>query len=82
MIHVELLTPKGLVFAGEATFVVAPSVEGPIGILPNHAPLIALLRNGEVRLDFKNGSRSFRIESGLIEVKNNKISLLTNQVSD
>lgn len=82
MIHVELLTPKGLVFEGEAAFVVAPSVEGSLGILPNHAPLIALLKTGEVRIDFKNGSKTFRIESGLIEVKNNRLSILTNQISD
>lgn len=82
MIQVELLTPRGLSYQGEATFVVAPSVDGPIGILPNHAPIIALLRAGEVRIDFQNNSRTFRIDTGVIEVKDNKLSLISNQISD
>jgi F-type H+-transporting ATPase subunit epsilon len=47
---VRILTPEGAVYDDVAYMVVAPSVEGEVGILPQHTPLIAFLRTGETRI--------------------------------
>lgn len=52
---VKVFTPEGAVFEGKVRMVVAPSVEGEIGILPRHMPVVALLRPGETRLRITDG---------------------------
>jgi F-type H+-transporting ATPase subunit epsilon len=52
---VKVLTPEGAVFEGNVRMVIAPSVEGEIGILPRHMPVVALLRPGETRLRITDG---------------------------
>ncbi|MDR2378305.1 MAG: hypothetical protein LBD70_02590 [Bifidobacteriaceae bacterium] len=49
-LNVEVADWVGLVWSGEAGFFTAPSVEGPIGIYPRHEPLLAILREGEVKI--------------------------------
>ncbi len=50
MLSVRILTPEGAAFEGDVYMVVAPSVQGEVGLLPRHAPLIAELKVGDVRL--------------------------------
>ena len=47
---VELITPEGVAFAGDAEVLVVPGAAGELGILANHAPLISLLKPGETRI--------------------------------
>ena len=54
---VDLLTPEGSVFSGQAWMVVAPSVSGELGILPRHQPIVAALRPGETRLKMLDDSQ-------------------------
>ncbi len=77
--NVEILTPDKLVYEGEASGVQLPGVGGSFEILNNHAPLIAALQNGALRLNgATNGtSLTWNIKAGFVEVLNNHIIVLT-----
>ncbi len=69
MIQIELITPEKLVFSDAVDFVVAPAVNGEIGILANHAPLLAQLGSGELRLRTGETTRSVAVSGGFIEIR-------------
>jgi F-type H+-transporting ATPase subunit epsilon len=77
---VRLLTPEGPVFDDVAYMVVAPSVEGEVGILPRHTPFIAFLRHGEVRLKLLDDSEQiFATTEGYVSVEEDRVLILTEQ---
>lgn len=75
-IHYEIVTPSGRVASGSCDMVVAPAIHGEIGILKNHAPFLASLSTGVLRI--KHGEISDRvfISNGFIEVLENKVIIL------
>ncbi len=54
-LQVEAVTPDGQVYAGEVAMVVLPGVDGELGILPRHQPLVTLLAIGETRIRTLSG---------------------------
>jgi F-type H+-transporting ATPase subunit epsilon len=58
-IHVEVVTPDGEVYRDEVSMVVLPGVEGEMGVLPRHEPLVTLLRVGETRARRGDGTWSY-----------------------
>lgn len=72
----EIVAPAGRIAQGECDMVIAPAVDGEVGILPKHAPYLAALAIGVVRI--KNGDREDRIfvSNGFIEVYDNKVIIL------
>jgi F-type H+-transporting ATPase subunit epsilon len=52
----DIITPEGMAFSGEAEMVVVPGVEGELGVLPRHQPIIAQLGVGEVRVRTEGGA--------------------------
>ncbi len=77
-IRVEIITPDRLLLSAEATMVVARAIDGDIGILPNHAPLITSLAIWPVKMKFANAPDSYiAVCGGFMEVKDNKITILT-----
>lgn len=79
--QLDILTPEGKVFSGEADAVQLPGLDGLFQILNNHAPLIAALTDGVVKVQNNNAKQTFNIKSGIVEVFNNKISVLTEGVA-
>ena len=76
-IHVDIVSAEGEIFSGPATMVFAPASEGDLGIAPRHAPLLSLLKAGEVRVQTPEGSQqSFFVGGGAIEVQPNKVTVL------
>lgn len=74
---VEVVSPEKRVWSGEATQVSARTLEGDIGILPNHAPLLGVLVDGTVTVKAVDGtSNDFPINGGFISVSNNRVSIL------
>ena len=69
MIHVELITPERLAFSADVDFVAAPTVDGEIGILPHHAPLLTKLGYGVIRLKTGQESKYVAVTGGFLEVK-------------
>ncbi|CAB4809250.1 unannotated protein [freshwater metagenome] len=81
-LKVELVSPTERVWSGEATFVSARTVEGDLGILPNHAPLFGVLVDGAVSIKGVDGSTTaFNVSGGFLSVSNNRVSILTETVN-
>ena len=73
---VEIITPDKSLFKGEATLVTVPGVDGSMGFLNNHAPLITVLKAGEVKVKTDTSEELFAIKGGVVEVMNNSVIIL------
>ena len=76
MVNLEILSPEKVIFTGEVRGVILPGVEGGFEVLKGHAPLIAALGSGNVRVLDGGGEESYVIESGFVEVLNNNVVVL------
>jgi F-type H+-transporting ATPase subunit epsilon len=75
--NISVLSPEKEIFSGEISSVKVPGISGQFEVLNNHAPIIAALEKGVVRIRKPNGeSLEFTIEKGFIEVLHNEVSLL------
>jgi F-type H+-transporting ATPase subunit epsilon len=76
-----LITPRAVVFEGDAELVIAVGTEGEIGILAQHAPFLTALRPGVLRANVRDGSGIMRIElacgEGFLQALPDKITVLT-----
>ena len=74
----EIITPEEKLFEGEVSYVKFPGTDGEFGVLNNHAPIISTLTKGTIEVtDANNLRNSFEINGGVIELKNNKIIVLS-----
>jgi F-type H+-transporting ATPase subunit epsilon len=72
----EVVTPERIVYSGEVDMVVASTIEGEVGILPLHMPLISLLKIGELRVKIGKEIEYIAVHGGYLEVKEDKVSVL------
>ena len=73
----EIITPSKKVFSGEVSLVKLPGSKGSFEILENHAPIISTLEKGQIKVVDKNEKVSFfDINGGVLESRNNKVSVL------
>src|SRR5665647_931885 len=73
----EIVTPEELLFKDEVQFVVVPEVNGELGVLRNHAPMIAALNTGIVRYTDTSGAiKKVAISGGFMEVMSNEVRIL------
>lgn len=76
-IHVDIVSAEGEIYSGEAKMVFLPAAEGEIGIAPRHAPLLALLKAGEVRVQPPEGAEiSIFVGGGALEVQPSRVTVL------
>ena len=76
-IQVEIVSAEGQIFSGPARMVFLPASEGEIGVTPRHAPLLTLLKPGEVRVQSAEGEEQlFFVGGGALEVQPTKVSVL------
>lgn len=76
MLHLEVVTPEKVIYKDEVNEVIVPTVDGHIGILPNHVPLITQIIPGELTIK-KSGKDTFlAITGGFLEVANNTVSII------
>lgn len=79
-IALQLLTPEGPVFDDVAYMIVAPSVEGEVGILPRHTPFIAFLRPGETRITLLDETVIvYATTVGYVAVEEDRVLVLVEQ---
>ena len=77
MLRVEVVTPEKRVWSGEAKMVSARTLDGELGVLPDHAPLLGVLADGTVSIKAADGSTNdFVINGGFISVADNRVSIL------
>lgn len=74
--RVEIITPDKELFKGEASYVGVPGVDGGMGFLDNHAPLITVLKAGDVRVRTEQGEQLFPVNGGVVEVMKNTVLVL------
>ena len=74
--HVELVKAEGLVLSTEADFVVAPGVDGDLGVLPHHIPLLTPLRLGEVTVKNDGNEDHYVVAGGFLEVLPDRVVIL------
>jgi len=73
----EIVTPEAKSFSGEVDMVVLPGVEGELGILPMHVPLMTELLPGEVRILQDGKQTELVVGTGFVEVSQTHVSILT-----
>lgn len=74
--RLEILTPKGKEFEGEADTLILPTVLGQISVLNNHAPIVSVLKAGKMKIRNKDKENSFDIEGGIVQVLKNAVVIL------
>ncbi len=75
-IHVDVVSAEREIFSGTAEMVFAPLVTGEVGILPRHAPLLAPLKPGEVRVRTGHEELAFYVSGGMLEVQPHVVTVL------
>jgi len=75
-IHVDIVSAEGEIFAGEAEMVFVPAKEGELGITPRHAPLLSLIKAGEVRIKNGEDEQSIFVGGGALEIQPHKVTIL------
>jgi F-type H+-transporting ATPase subunit epsilon len=73
----EIVTPEAKAFSGEVEMVVLPGVEGELGVLPMHVPLMTQLLPGEVRILQDGKQTELVVGTGFVEVSQTHVSILT-----
>jgi F-type H+-transporting ATPase subunit epsilon len=76
-LQLEIVTPEARTFSEEVDMVVLPGVEGELGILPLHVPLMTRLLPGEVRITQGQKQVELVVGTGFVEVTPTKVSILT-----
>ena len=77
-LQVRVVSPDSVLFEGPAASVVAPAWDGRVGILPGHAPMIALLGSGELSIDLPGGgSERLFVAGGVLKVEGSELMVLT-----
>ena len=78
---VEIVNPeKSFLSKDDVTEVVVPAFEGEIGILKDHISIISFLKPGIIKIFSKSGEESYYVNDGIIEFKNNNLSILTSLI--
>ena len=80
MLKVSVISPEAVLFEGETDSVIAPAYDGEVGILTGHAPLMALLGEGELRLGGGTGRR-FKVSGGFMQVLNDQVRVVTEKAA-
>ncbi len=81
--NLEILTPERKLFSGDVYGVQLPGVTGSFEVLEKHAPLVGALKAGRLKVlkDKNNHLAFFNIQSGFVEVINNKVTVLVEGAS-
>ena len=80
---IEIVNPeKSFLSKNDVTEVVVPAFEGEIGILKDHISIISFLKPGIIKISSKSGEDSYYVNDGIIEFKNNNLSILTSLILD
>ena len=78
---VEIVNPeKSFLSKEDVTEIVVPAFEGEMGILKDHISIISFLKPGIITIYSKSGEEKFYVEDGIVEFKNNNLSILTSSI--
>jgi len=77
----EIVTPERILYTNEVEMVVAPTIDGEIGVLPLHAPLVSVLRPGEIRVKWNSDKdvEWFAVSGGYVQIHEDKVIILADE---
>jgi len=81
-LRVVVISPERTVYEGPADAVVAPAWDGELGILRGHAPLMAILGEGRLRVRQGEATQRFRVKGGFLQVVDNVVTVLSEEAVD
>jgi F-type H+-transporting ATPase subunit epsilon len=79
-LQVELVAADRMVWQGEASFVRARSIEGELGVMPGHTPLLGVLVEGDVIIETGGSRQSVTIDSGFLSIDHDRVTIVAAQV--
>ncbi len=78
---IEIVNPeKSFLVKEDVSEVVVPGFEGEMGILKDHISIISFLKPGIIKISSKSGEENYYVEDGIVEFKNNNLSILTSAI--
>ncbi len=78
---VEIVNPEqSFLSKDDVTEVIVPAFEGEMGILKDHIPIISFMKPGIIKILSKSGDENYFVEDGIVEFKNNNLSILTSTI--
>ena len=78
---IEIINPeKSFLSKDDVKEVVIPAFEGEMGILKDHISIISFLKPGIIKIHSKSGEEKYYVEDGIVEFKNNNLSILTSSI--
>lgn len=78
----DLVSPERLVLSAEVDEVQVPGAEGDFGVLPNHSPVMAMLRAGVLTVQNDGSSQSFELDGGFVDVTPEGVTVLAETISE
>ena len=82
-IHLDIVTPEKKIFSDKGIeSVTVPGIEGDMGILPNHIPIITFLKSGKILIETSGKQLSYFISDGVLEFSNNLLTILASEIYD
>ncbi|MFC1897052.1 F0F1 ATP synthase subunit epsilon [Chloroflexota bacterium] len=75
-LRLDIVTAERTVFSEDVNVLIAPGLEGELGILPHHAPLMTMLKSGELRIIQGENEFFLAISGGFLEVRSDKVTIL------
>lgn len=76
-LQLNILTPRGVKFERKADYLSLRAIDGELGILPNHAPMTAILGDGILRIRNNGWEEKLALFEGIVEVRNNVVNIYT-----
>lgn len=74
---IDIVTPDQNIYSGDISSAVFPGSDGSFGVQENHAPLVATLKEGQIKIiDSSNNEQFFDVKGGVVEINHNKIIVL------
>ena len=80
-LHLEIVTPERLAYSDDVDMVLVPGIEGELGILPHHTPLVSLLGFGELKIRKAGQEEVFAIVGGFLQVRPDKVVVMAETAS-
>lgn len=80
-LQVDIVSAEGAIYSSNASMVVLPGVDGELGVLPNHSPLLSMLKPGEARITTTGGDIDYiYLSGGHVEIQPNTVIVLADTV--
>lgn len=78
----DLVSPERLVLSAQVDGVQVPGAEGDFGVLPNHSPVMAMLRPGTLNVESDGKRQSFELDGGFVDVTPQGVTVLAETISE